>query len=97
MYVQILTNRPRDAFYVAVLDGQPIRVGWGGQGGRTTGGPRRDAAQGARMGPGRDTLLDRAQAKRGEEFLQTFVQQLRERFKVTVNENAKGADNDVGG
>ncbi len=87
MYVQILTNRPRDAFYVAVIADRPIPVGWEGL---------VKMMRDAHAGPGRDTLLDRAQVKRGEEFLQTFVQQLRDRFKVKVFENAKGADNDVG-
>ena len=87
-YVQILTNKPRDAFFVAVIDGTPIPVGWDGL--------VRMLRDGARDGPGRDSLLDRAQVQRGEEFLHTFVQQLRERFKVKVMDNAKGADNDVG-
>ena len=84
-YVQILTNQPRDTFYVAVMADRPIQVGWGGLATML-----RDGAV------NRDSLLDRAQAKRGEEFLQTFVQQLRERFKVKVNDNAKGIDNDAG-
>jgi hypothetical protein len=85
MYVQILTNQPRDTFYVAVIDGRPIPVGWDGLARML-----RDGAV------NRDSLLDRAQAKRGEEFLQTFVQQLRDRFKVKVFDTAKGIDNDVG-
>ena len=85
-FVQILTNQPRDTFYVAVLDGAPMPVGWGGLATML-----RDGAT------GRDSLLDRAQAKRGDEFMQSFVQQLRERFKVKVNDSGKAIDNDVGG
>jgi hypothetical protein len=84
-YVQILTNQPRDTFYVAVLDGM-TPVGWGGLGALL-----REGAT------GRDSLLDRAQAKRGDEFMTTFVQQLRERFKVKVFEAAKSVDNEAPG
>ena len=84
-YVQILTNKPRDTFYVAVLEGPPTPVGWHG------------LAMILRDGAlNRDTLVNRAQARRGEEFLQTFVEKLRERYKVKINENAKAIDNDVG-
>ena len=85
MYVQILTNQPRDTFYVAVLDGPPTpEPGWGERSAML----RRSRRAG-------DSLLDRAQAKRGEEFLTSFVQQLRETFKVKVFEAAKGMDNEV--
>ena len=85
-YVQILTNQPRDTFYVAVLEGQPIAVGY------------ERLARMLHMGAnGQDSLIDRAQARRGEEFLTTsFIQQLRERFKVKVFDIGKGMDNEVG-
>jgi hypothetical protein len=84
-FVQILTNKPRDTFYIAVLNGPPTPVGW------------RDLTTMLRGGASnRDTLVNRAQAHRGEEFMQSFILQLRERYKVKINESAKTIDSDVG-
>lgn len=84
-YVQILTNKPRDTFYVAV-----VQANRGANTNEFYLGVLPGAAQ------MQDLLFDRASEKIGEEHYRALKQQLRKDHRVTVYDAAKSLDNEGG-
>jgi hypothetical protein len=82
-FVQILTNKPRDTFFVAAIDTRlPVAAG------TFVNFVLPHAAEGG------DLIFDIAQVKRGEEHYRALVQQIRQQHKVKV-ENEKALESDA--
>ena len=84
-YIQILTNKPRDTFFVAVIEGSFPASGAVF---------RQQILEGAAKGS--DSLFDRAQVKRGEEHYRLLVEQLNRIHKVKREAAAEKLDTDTG-
>lgn len=79
-FVQVLTNKPRNAFYVARVTRAPTAL------------PPdfRSAYRGAfSTGRSLDTLLDHAQEDAGKSFRLAFIEQLRRQYRVQLTDTAK--------
>jgi hypothetical protein len=84
-FVQVLANKPRDTFYLAV-----VQLPRGANAAEFFLSVLPGAFQ------GRDLLFERAQQRLGEEHFKELVRQLRRNHNVTIQDGAKSFDTDGG-